>query len=69
MTPDLEDEIAQALGGKSLEDLMDEETGATRTPVLEPESRLSANVIKIHREDVFFSLRKLAARWKSLWSA
>jgi small subunit ribosomal protein S1 len=56
MTPDLEDEIAQALGGKSLEDLMDEETGATRTPVLEPESRLSANVIKIHREDVFFSL-------------
>ncbi len=56
VTPDLEDEIAQALGGKSLEDLMDEGTGATRTPVLEPESRLSANVVKIHREDVFFSL-------------
>jgi len=53
---DLEDEIAAALGGKSLDELIAMEDSATQGAMLEADTRLSARVVKIHRENVFFTL-------------
>lgn len=53
---ELEDEIAAALGDKSLDELITAEDAATLRPILEPETRLTGSVIKVHRENVFFSL-------------
>ena len=53
---DLEDEIAMALGDKSLDELIASQDASTQGESLEPDTRLQAKVVKIHREDVFFSL-------------
>lgn len=55
---EIELEIAAALGGKSLDDLIGPETkGAARaSDVLEPEARCRGRVVSIHGEDVFLDL-------------
>ena len=56
LAPALEDEIAAALEGKSLEELIDDHNAATQSETLEAGTRLRATIVKIHREDVFLSL-------------
>lgn len=63
LSEDLEAEIKQALGDSSLDELVDGEnaTGLDESAWdpgvgLEPDSRHQAEVVKIHREDVFFAL-------------
>jgi len=56
LSPEMERELKAALGGDSLEDLLeDKSTDDSKTP-LENESRRKARVISVHREDVFVEL-------------
>jgi predicted RNA-binding protein with RPS1 domain len=54
LTPELEAEYEAALGGMSLDALM--EQGAPAAEELEPESRITGRVSKIHRDDIFIDL-------------
>jgi predicted RNA-binding protein with RPS1 domain len=56
LTPDLEQELAEALGGLSVEDMLSAEAGAAAGSELEPESRHRARVVAIHRDNVFVDL-------------
>ncbi len=56
LTPDLEQELADALGGLSVEDMLDVETPAASGGELEPESRHRVRVVAIHRDNVFVDL-------------
>ena len=51
---DLEAELAEALGNSSLEDMLASDRSSG--DVLEPESRVSATIVKVHGDDVFMSL-------------
>ncbi len=55
---ELELEIAEALGGKSLEDLLgaDAKHAPTTNDVLEPETKCRGRIVSIHGEDVFLDL-------------
>jgi ribosomal protein S1 len=55
LSPELEQELAAALEGHSLEALIDEtaDAGADELP---PDTRLTATVAKLHREDIFVEL-------------
>lgn len=53
---DLEAEIAAALGDLSLEQVLKDEAGSRTGSLLENESRFQAPVIRIHNDDIFFSL-------------
>lgn len=57
LSPELEQELAAALGGQSLESLMTD-SAATEPGVdeLPSDTRLTATVAKIHREDIFVEL-------------
>jgi small subunit ribosomal protein S1 len=55
LTPEMEQEYQEALGGLSLEALMND-GGADAAPELVPEARISARVVRIHGEDVFVDL-------------
>ncbi len=57
LTPELEKELEEALGGDSLENLI-ESSAVTETAVgeLAPETRVTGKVVSIHREDVFVDL-------------
>ena len=55
-TPDLDDEIAAALGDQSLDDLIAAENAPSGELSLEADSQVRGTVVKVHREDVFFSL-------------
>jgi small subunit ribosomal protein S1 len=55
LPPDLEAELAEALAGTSLDDLMQGE-GANAGAELAPESRLTGRVLSIHRDSVFVDL-------------
>ena len=53
---DLDREIAEALGDASIEDIMAQSAGVAAEEELPPETRRSAVVVRVHRDDVFFSL-------------
>jgi len=55
LSPELEQEFEAALGGMSLDSLLEQEGGAP-TQELEPDTRITARVAKIHRDDVFIDL-------------
>ena len=55
LPPEVEMEIEAALGGKSLDEIMDDSAEATGEE-LAPETKLTGTVVKIHREDVFLEL-------------
>ncbi len=55
LSPDLEEEFAQALADVPLDEMITATTSATR-PVLEPESRHPATIIDVRRDDVFVEL-------------
>ena len=54
LTPDMEVEFAEALGGVSLDAMLAGGVGAAAD--LEPEARVSGRVVSVHREDVFVDL-------------
>jgi small subunit ribosomal protein S1 len=56
LSPELEKELEAALAEGSVEELMSNSVSATRTEELPPESRVSARVVSVHDEDVFFDL-------------
>ncbi len=53
---DLDREIAEALGDASIDDIMAQSAGIAAEEELPPETRRSAVVVRVHRDDVFFSL-------------
>jgi small subunit ribosomal protein S1 len=55
LSPDLELEYAEALGGQSLDDIIAGETGEVAAE-LEPQSRHRAKVVTVHRDLVFFEI-------------
>ncbi len=57
LSPELEQEIEAALGGESLDAIIDSSaTTATTGDELAPETKLIGKVAKIHREDIFVEL-------------
>jgi small subunit ribosomal protein S1 len=56
LTPDLEQELAEALGDMSVEDMLSTGAEAANAGELEPESRHRARVVSIHRDNVFVDL-------------
>ena len=60
LPPELAQELAEALGEMSVDDLLAAEAGSAGASgvgvELEPESRLKAKVLQVHRDNVFFEL-------------
>ena len=56
LTPELEKELEDALGGQSLDSLIDAEAAASLVGELELDTRVQATVVKVLREDVLFDL-------------
>lgn len=56
LPPELEDEFDQAVADVSVEELLSGTDSLTRHPGLEPESRHTARVITVRRDDVFVEL-------------
>jgi ribosomal protein S1 len=57
LPPELEEELQQALGDQTLDELIAAETGGPAPPEsLEPESRHKARVVRIFRDDVFVEI-------------
>lgn len=56
LSPDLERELAEALGDASLDELLGATPTDSVTPVLEVETRLRGPVLRMHGDHVFFSL-------------
>jgi small subunit ribosomal protein S1 len=57
LPPDLEQELAESLGGLSLEEVLAaDERSKQAALALEPETRLNARVVRVHRDDVFVEL-------------
>ena len=56
LSAELETEIAVALGDQSLDSLLAEVEPATSNPEIELESRLPAKVLRIHGDNIFYSL-------------
>ncbi len=56
LSPELEQEYQEALGGLSLDALMSEASVADAAPELLPEARVSGVVARIHGEDIFVDL-------------
>ena len=57
LSPEMEQEIEAALGGQSLDEIIDSTaTTAATGDELAPETRLTGTVAKVHREDVFIEL-------------
>jgi small subunit ribosomal protein S1 len=55
-SPEMEDELAEALGGQSLDELMFVGDAVSRQTLLEPESRHRGRVVAVRRDDVFVEL-------------
>lgn len=53
---DLDAEVEAALGGMSLDDIIAQEAKPQTGAEIEPETRRRGVVVRVHREDVFFSL-------------
>ncbi|MHB8969453.1 MAG: 30S ribosomal protein S1 [Pirellulaceae bacterium] len=56
LSADLEREFAAAMGGASLDDIMSIGTSPQPMMALEPESRHRAQVVRVHGDNVFFTL-------------
>ncbi len=56
LSPEMEAEYEAALGDLSLENLINEGSGATLVADLAPEARITGRVAKIHGDDVFIDL-------------
>ncbi|MGA2067202.1 MAG: S1 RNA-binding domain-containing protein [Thermoguttaceae bacterium] len=56
ISPEMEDELAEALGGASLDELMYVGDAVSRQTLLEPESRHRGRVVAVRRDDVFVEL-------------
>ncbi len=57
LSPELEQELEAALGGESLDAIIDDSATATATgEELAPETKVTGTVAKIHREDIFIEL-------------
>jgi small subunit ribosomal protein S1 len=57
LTPELEAELAAALGGESLDSIIDDTTGPTVTGAeLAADTRVTGTVVSIHRDDIFIDL-------------
>jgi len=57
LSPELEKELEEALGGESLDSLIDNTaTTEVTSAELEPETKVTCTVAKVHREDVFVEL-------------
>jgi small subunit ribosomal protein S1 len=56
LSPDLEDEFQQALGGAPMDALLGTADEISKQALLEPESKQTGRVVAIHREDVFVEL-------------
>jgi ribosomal protein S1 len=56
LTPELEQEYMAALGGMSLDDLIQAEDGGTPPAEIATETRVTATVVKIHHDNVFVEL-------------
>jgi predicted RNA-binding protein with RPS1 domain len=56
LSPEMEAEYEAALGDLSLENLINEGSGATLVADLAPETRITGRVAKIHGDDVFIDL-------------
>jgi small subunit ribosomal protein S1 len=56
LSPDLEKEFDQAVGGVSLDELLIQASGGGDVEELAAETRVTGRVAKIHREDVFVDL-------------
>ena len=56
LTAELDEEVEAALAGMSLDDIIAQEDKPHTGAELEPETRRRAIVLRVHREDVFFSL-------------
>jgi len=56
LSPELEQQLQEALGDVPVEDLMAADSQAASQPPLEPESRRTGRVIAVQREDVFVEL-------------
>ena len=55
LSPELEQEFEAALGGMSLDALLEQDVGAA-TQELEPDTRITVRVARVHRDDVFVDL-------------
>ena len=55
-SPEMEDDLAEALGGASLDELMYVGDAVSRQILLEPESRHRGRVVAVRRDDVFVEL-------------
>jgi len=55
-SPEMEDDLAEALGGASLDELMYVGDAVSRQTLLEPESRHRGRVVAVRRDDVFVEL-------------
>lgn len=56
ISPDLEAELNDALGDLSLDQIVDDGAMNRATEAIEPESRRTATVVRVDKENVFFSL-------------
>lgn len=57
LSPELEKELEAALGGESLDAIIDDPTNAAAPgDELQPDSKVKGTVVKIHREDIFIEI-------------
>ena len=56
LSPELEQELEAALGGESLDSLIETSSADVDSSELAPDTRLTATVAKLHREDIFVEL-------------
>lgn len=56
LTPELEQEYLAAVGGASLDDILDEQSAEAPPTELAAETRVTGSVAKIHHDDVFVEL-------------
>ena len=56
LSPELEQELEAALGGESLDSLIETSSAKVDSAELAPETRVTATVAKLHREDIFVEL-------------
>jgi small subunit ribosomal protein S1 len=56
LSPEQEQELQAALGGASVEELVEQSVSSTTAAELAPDTRVPARVASVHGEDVFFDL-------------
>lgn len=57
LPPDLNQEMEEALGGMSVDELIESEAGVKAAPKqLEPETRYNSRVVRVHRDNVFVEI-------------